>query len=619
MALVKVQLAPGIDKQDTEYGAEGRWFDGDNIRFRYGLPEKIGGWAKVTSDALLGAARGIKAWFSLDGDPYTITGTNKKLYVYANNAWSDITPTRSSGDSITQFVTTANSTSVSVTDASHGAVEGDFVTITSVTAPTSSSITAAQLEGEFEIQSITSTSVYVITAEASEGGTGRTGGSGTAAYEINTKPAASIQGYGWGAGTWGLSTWGTTRSGLAAPNSVQLDSGKWSIDNWGEDALCQFFNGSLYYWDTSAGSSTVAAIVSNAPTTSRFAMVSGTDRHVILFGTETTIASATTQDDMFIRWSDQDDYTSWTPSSTNTAGSQRLTDGSRLTAAARSRGAVLIWTDTALYQMQLIGAPFTFGFNQLGSACGAAGLHSVVETNGRSFWMGIDSFFSFDGSVQKIPCSVEDYVFTDIDVASQKDTFASLNSEFNECTWFYPSSGSNVIDRCVTYNYQEKVWSIGTLSRSSWVDKGVYQYPYATEYSATDTTTTISTITGVTAGRSFMHAQEKGNNADGSAMTAYIESGDFVIPESGERLMSIRRFIPDFKNQSGDLSIELNFRLYPASSEVTHGPYTVSTTTTKVDTRARGRQGSIKISSTALDTAWRYGTYRAEVQPDGLR
>ena len=618
MALVKVQLSPGIDKQDTEYGAEGRWFDGDNVRFRYGLPEKIGGWAKVTSDALLGAARGMRAWFSLDGDPYTITGTNKKLYVYANNAWTDITPVRDASGSITDITTTNAKADVTITDAGHGAVEGDFVTLSSVSGA-ANGITAAELTGEFEIQSITSTSQYVITSKGTASSTGAGSVTATGSYEINTKPAASIQGYGWGAGTWGLSTWGTTRSGLAAPNSVQLDAGKWSLDTWGEDAICQFFNGSLYYWDTSVGTGTVAAIVSNAPTTSRFVMVSGTDRHVVLFGTETTIASAASQDDMFIRWSDQDDYTAWVPTATNTAGSQRLTDGSRLIAATRSRGAVLIWTDTALYQMQLIGAPFTFGFNQLGSACGAAGLHSVVETNGRSFWMGIDSFFKFDGSVQKIPCSVEDYVFTDIDVASQKDTFASLNSEFNEVTWFYPSSGSNVIDRCVTYNYQENVWCIGTLSRSSWVDKGVYQYPYATAYSATDTTTTISTITGTTPGRSFMYAQENGNNDDGSAMTSYIESGDFVIPESGERLMSINRFIPDFKNQSGDLSIELNFKLYPASSQVTHGPYTVSTTTTKVDTRARGRQGSIKISSTALDTAWRYGTYRADVQPDGLR
>jgi serine/threonine protein kinase len=619
MPLIKLPFIPGIDKQDTEYGAEGKWSNCDNVRFRYGLPEKIGGWAKVTSDALVGATRGIRAWFSLDGDPYTIIGTNKKLYVYANNDWSDITPNRSTGDSITQFATTANSTTVSVTDAGHGAVEGDFVTISSATPPTSSSLSAANLQGEFEIQTVTSTSVYTIVAGGTEGGADRTGGSATAAYEINTKPATSIQGYGWGAGTWGLSTWGTSRSGLAAPNSVQLDSGKWSIDNWGEDSLCQFLNGSLYYWDTSSGASTIASVVSNAPTTSRFVLVSGTDRHVICFGTETTIADATTQDDMFIRWSTQDDHTTWLPTATNTAGTQRLTDGSRLTAAIRSRGAVLIWSDTALYQMQLIGAPFTFGFSQLGSACGAVGLHAVVETNGNTFWMGIDSFFMFDGSVQKIPCSVEDYVFKDIDEASQKDTFAALNSEFNEVTWFYPSDGSNVIDRCVTYNYQERVWSIGTLSRTSWADKGVYKFPYATSYSATDTTSTISTINGLTAGRTFMYSQENGNNDDGSAMTASLESGDFVIPQAGERLMSVKRFIPDFKNQSGDLSVEFNFKLYPASTAVTKGPYTVGTSTTKIDTRARGRQCSLKIESSALNTTWRYGTFRADIQPDGMR
>ena len=619
MPLIDVKIAPGIDKQDTEYGAQGRWFDCDNVRFRYGLPEKIGGWDKVTDDALIGATRGIRTYFDLDGDPYTIVGTNKKLYVYANNEWSDITPSRSTGDSITQFATTASSSTVSVTDAGHGAVEGDFVTISSATPPTSSSLSAANLQGEFEIQTVTSTSVYTIVAGGTEGGSDRTGGSATAAYEINTKPATSIQGYGWGAGTWGLSTWGTSRSGLAAPNSVQLDSGKWSIDNWGEDALCQFLNGSLYYWDTSAGTGTVAAVVSNAPTTSRFVLVSGTDRHVICFGTETTIASATTQDDMFIRWSDQEDHTDWTPTSTNTAGSQRLTDGSRLISAVRSRGAVLIWSDTALYQMQLIGAPFTFGFQQLGSACGSCGLHAVAESNGRSYWMGTDSFFVFDGSVQKIPCTVEDYVFKDIDEASQKDTFASLNSEFNEVIWFYPSNGSSTIDRCVTYNYQENVWSIGSLPRTSWADKGVYKFPYATSYSPTDTTSTISTINGLTAGRTFMYAQENGNNAEGSALASHITSGDFVIPQSGEKLMSIKKFIPDFKNQNGDVNVELNFKLYPASTAVTQGPYTVSTTTTKVDTRARGRQASLKISTSAVDATWRYGTYRADVQPDGMR
>tara|TARA_Y100001970_G_scaffold79015_1_gene100700 strand:+ start:3839 stop:5707 length:1869 start_codon:yes stop_codon:yes gene_type:complete len=622
MTLIKVQVAPGIDKQDTEYGAEGRWIDCDNVRFRYGLPEKIGGWSKVSTSALVGAARGIITWFSLDGDQYTITGTNKKLYVYQNQSWYDITPIRESGASITNFTTTSGSTTVTVTDATHGAIEGDFVTISSVSG-TANGIAAGNLEGEFEIQSVTDTNNYVIIAKAAASGTGASGVTGTAEYQLNTNPAFSILGYGWGAGTWGLSTWGTTRAGLAAPDSVQLDSGKWSLDNWGEDVLAQQLNGGLYYWDTSASTSTVqravSSTVSNAPTSSRFVLVSGTDRHVICFGTETTIGTPSTRDDMFIRWSDQENVNEWAPTATNTAGSQRLTDGSKLVTAKRSRGAVLIWSDTALYQMSLIGAPFVFGFQQLGSACGCVGLHAAVESNGRSFWMGIDSFFAFDGSVQKIPCSVEDYVFKDIDEASQKDTFAGLNTEFNEVTWFYCSSGSNVIDRCVTFNYQENVWSIGTLARSSWSDKGVYGFPYALDYSSTDTTSTISTITGLTAGRSYMYAQENGNDADGVALASHVTSGDFVIPEAGERLMSIKRFIPDFKNQQGTVNVELNFKLYPASTATTNGPYSVTTSTTKVDTRARGRQASIKISTSAIDTAWRYGTYRADVQPDGMR
>jgi hypothetical protein len=622
MTLIKVQVAPGIDKQDTEYGAEGRWIDCDNVRFRYGLPEKIGGWSKVSTSALVGAARGIVTWFSLDGDQYTITGTNKKLYAYQNQEWYDITPIRESGASITNFTTIDTSTSVTVTDATHGAIEGDFVTISSVSG-TANGITATNLQGEFEIQSVTDTNNYVITAKAAATSTGASGVTGTAEYQINTNPAFSIQGYGWGAGTWGLSTWGTTRAGLAAPNSVQLDSGKWSLDNWGEDVLAQQLNGSLYYWDTSASTSTVQranrTAVSGAPTSSRFVLVSGTDRHIICFGTETTIGTPSTRDDMFLRWSDQENPSTWAITATNTAGSQRLTDGSKLVTAKRSRGAVLIWSDTALYQMSLIGAPFTFGFQQLGSACGCIGQHAAVESNGRSFWMGIDSFFTFDGSVQKIPCSVEDYVFKDIDQASQKDTFAGLNTEFNEVTWFYCSNGSNVIDRSVTYNYQEKVWSVGSLSRSSWADKGVYGFPYALDYNSTDTTATISTITGLTAGRSYMYAQENGNDADGSALSSHITSGDFVIPQAGERLMSIKRFIPDFKNQKGNVNIELNFKLYPASNSVTNGPYTITTSTNKIDTRARGRQASLKISSSAIDTTWRYGTYRAEIQQDGMR
>ena len=626
MTLIKVQVAPGVDKQDTEYGAEGRWTNTDNVRFRYGLPEKIGGWDKVTTDALVGAARGIITWFSLDGDQYAITGTNKKLYVYQNGAWTDITPIRVSGASITNFTTTTSSTTVKVTDTAHGAIEGDFVTISSVSG-TANGITAPNLEGEFEIQVVEDTDNYNIIAKAAATGAGVSGVTGTAEYQINTNPATSILGYGWGAGPYGGVSggpgWGKSRASLAAPNSVQLDSGKWSLDNWGEDVLAQQLNGGLYYWDTSASTTTVQravnTTVSIAPTSSRFMLVSGTDRHVICCGTETNIGTPTTRDEMFIRWCDQENVNDWTPTATNTAGTQRLTDGSKLVAAERSRGAVLLWTDTALYQMQLIGAPFTFGFSQLGSACGACGLHATAESNGRAFWMGTDSFFMFDGSVQKIPCSIEDFVFKDIDEASQKDTFAALNSEFNEVTWFYASTGSSVLDRSATFNYAERVWYNGTLARSSWADKGVYQYPYATSYSASDSTPTITTITGLTDGRSFMHAQENGNNADGSALSSEIKSGEFVIPEAGERLMSIKRFIPDFKNLAGTVQVELDFKLYPTSTSTTNGPYSVTTSTTKVDTRARGRQGAIKITSSALDTTWRYGTYRADVQPDGMR
>ena len=449
MTLIKVQVAPGVDKQDTEYGAEGRWTNTDNVRFRYGLPEKIGGWAKVTSDALVGAARGLITWFSLDGDQYAVTGTNKKLYVYQNGAWYDITPIRVTGASITNFTTITGSTTVKVTDPTHGAIEGDFVTISSVSG-TANGIIAANLEGEFEIQVVEDTNNYNIIAKAAATGAGASGVTGTAEYQINTNPATSILGYGWGAGPWGGVSggpgWGKSRASLAAPNSVQLDSGKWSLDNWGEDVLAQQLNGGLYYWDTSASATTPQraedTTVANAPTSSRFMIVSGTDRHVICCGTETTIGTPTSRDDMFIRWCDQENVNEWAPTAINTAGTQRLTDGSKLIAAERSRGAVLIWTDNALYQMQLIGAPFTFGFSQLGSACGACGLHATVESNGRAFWMGTDSFFMFDGSVQKIPCSIEDFVFKDIDEASQKDTFAALNTEFNEVTWFYASNGS---------------------------------------------------------------------------------------------------------------------------------------------------------------------------------
>ena len=620
MPLTKLQIAPGIDKQNTEYGAEGRWVDGDNIRFRYGQPEKIGGWEKVTSDALLGATRAILTYSDLKGVNYAVYGTNKKLYAYSENTYADITPTRATGTgNITQFETTNGSTSVIVTDSSHGALIGDFVTIASVSGAVGG-ISAANLQGEFEIQTVPSDNTYTIIAGAAAS-SDATGATANATYQINTGLPTSIYGYGWGAGTWNASTWDTTRSGLTGADGVLLQSGKWSLDNWGEDVLAQQFNGSIYYWDTSSGlSSNLAARtnVSGAPTKSRFMLVSGDDRHVICFGTETTIGTSSTQDNMFIRFSDQEDPATWTPTATNTAGSQRLTDGNQINAAVRSRGVILIYTDTALYQMQFIGPPFTFGFRQLGTNCGAVGINSAVDVNGIAYWMGNDSFFLFDGAVKKIPCSVQDYVFDDINNNALGDVFCAVNSDFNEVIWFYPSKNSNQIDRNVTYNYAEKIWYIGTLARSSWADRGVYSNPYAAEFEASDTTATISTINGVKEGRTFVYLHEEGVNDDGAAMNCHVESGDIDVGD-GDQFLSVSRFIPDFKNQVGEVDITVKSRPYPSATQKTHGPFTVTTSTTKKDTRIRGRQLALRVSSDAVDDKWRYGTIRFDGKPDGMR
>ena len=619
MPLSKLQIAPGIDKQNTEYGAEGRWVDSDNVRFRYGLPEKIGGWEKVTSDALVGATRAILSYSDLGGVKYIIYGTNKKLYAYSEGSYADITPTRATGTgNITQFATTNGSTTVTVTDSSHGALIGDFVTIASVSGAVGG-ISAANLQGEFEILTVPNSNTYTIEAKAAASST-TTGATANATYQLNTGAAVSLFGYGWGAGTWSTSTWNTSREGLTGGEGVLLQSAKWALDNWGEDVLALQFDGGLFYWDTSAGLTSLASTseVSGAPTKSRFMIVSGDDRHVICLGTETTIGTTSTQDNMFIRWSDQESTSDWTPTATNTAGSFRLTDGNQINTAVRSRGAVMIWTDTALYAMQFIGAPLTFGFKQIGSNCGAVGINAAVDVSGNSYWMSNDSFFVYDGAVKKLPCSVQDYVFDDINKNAQQDVYCAANSNYNEVMWFYASANSDQIDRMVIYNYAENLWYIGTLARTSWSDYGVYPVPYATEFKSSDTTATISTITGLKAGRTFVFLHETGTEDDGSAMANHIESGDIDIAD-GDNFMSISRFIPDFKNLTGTADVTIKTRPYPSGTQTSHGSFDVTTSTTKVNTRIRGRQVAVRISSDATGDKWRYGTMRLDIRPDGMR
>ena len=622
MAFFKLTLAPGIDKQNTEYGAEGGWTDGDNIRFRYGMPEKIGGWTYFngTADYLVGFGSFTFSWNNLAGTPYLAVGTNRKIYVSVGGAWYDITPLRgitAAGD--VTFAASTGSPVITVTDTDHGAVQGDFVTFSGA-ASLGGQITADILNSEWEITEVTNSSTYTITAPVNADGsdTGNGGASVVGAYQISVGTDTSYFDYGFGTGTWGTSTWGTPRTEVQVET---LNARIWHFDNFGQVLLLQLVDGELYQWNPSDGVDTRASLVSGAPTKNGYMLVSSPDRHLIALGTETTIGDPSTQDPLFVRFSNQEDINTFAESATNTAGGQRLSDGNRIQTAVRARGQILILTDTSLHGMQYIGPPYTFGFQQLGSNCGALGPNSAIEVNGLAFWMGHEAFYVFDGTVKKLPCTLQDYVFDDINLVQEDKVFAALNSDFNEVTWFYCSFTSDYIDRCVTYNYLENVWSEGTLARTSWQDVGSFQLPTASEYFPESTESTIGTIYGLTAGRSLIYNHEDGvNQANGSAITAFIDSGYFDIGD-GDNMILMRRFIPDFKNQEGNLTVNLLLRAYPqtTASPSSLDPYVITPTTDKVDTRARGRQIALKITSDEVDTNWRYGTLRVDIQPDGLR
>jgi hypothetical protein len=617
MALLRLFLKPGIDKQNTEYGAEGGWTDGDYIRFRYGLPEKLGGWTTFGESApyFLGLTSEVFTWNDLAGSPYVAVGTSCKVYVFYGGAWADITPIRDTTTGV-DFDTVSGETDVTVNDTGHGAVQGDFVTFSSVTGDPGG-IPNADLEHEFEIIDVLDANSYVIHSPTAASSTATGAGSADAEYQINVGADVSYFDFGWGTGTWGLSTWGTPRPPSA---SISLFSRVWQFDNFGEDLILQLVGGGIYRWDTSAGIGARAVAIPNAPTKSQYALVSTPDRHLVCFGTESTIGTPSTQDPMFVRFSNQEDLEDFVATATNTAGGQRLTDGNEIITALRSRGQILIWTDTSLHGMQYLGPPYTFGFQQLGANCGCIGPHASADVNGVSYWMSKDAFFVFDGTVKKLPSTVQDYVFKDINFVQAQKVHVGINTQFNEVTWWYCSFTSDYIDRFVTYNYLENVWSVGSLARTAWVDVGTYDKPLATDYDPNGTEATLTTIYGVTAGRSRLYNQEDGANGDGAPITSFITSGYFDIGD-GDQMLFMKRFIPDFQNQVGDLTVHLLLRAFPqaTASPSSLDPYVISPTTQKVDTRARGRQISLRIESTDLDANWRFGTMRVDIIPDGLR
>ena len=622
MAYFRLALKPGIDKQNTEYGAEGGWIDGDFIRFRYGLPEKTGGWTMFAQQTtyLVGQASDIHTWNNLNGVPYLIIGTNRKLYAYQGGTWADVTPLRETTTAgTTTFAATNGSNILTVTHINHEAEPGDFVTF-SAAVSLGGNITAAVLNQEFEILTTPDNDTYTIqasaTANSSDSGDG--GAATIAAYQIAVGSDKSYFDFGWGVGPWGLETWGTPRT--SGPQ-IQLFARVWQFDNFGEDVVCQIADGAAYLFDTSLGLNQRATLISGAPTKSRFSLISTPDRHFVCLGTETTVGTPSTQDPMFVRFGNQESLTQFTESATNTAGGQRLTDGNMIMTGIRSRGQILIFTDTSLHGMQYVGPPYTFGFQQLGANCGCVGPHAAVDVNGIAFWMGPDAFYMFDGTVKKMACTIQDYVFKDFNKVQSTMVQAGVNSQFNEVTWWYASEASNYVDRFVTFNYLENVWSNGSMPRTAWADAGTFRKPIASQYFPNSNAATINTINGLTAGRCLTYLQEDGyNQADGTAITSYIKSGYFDIGD-GDNMMLMSRFIPDFKNQLGDLIVHLLLRPYPQGSAVPSSldPYPITPTTQKVDTRARGRQISLRIESSELGTNWRFGTMRVDIQPDGLR
>jgi hypothetical protein len=619
MPLLRLALKPGVDKQNTEYGAEGGWVDCDYVRFRYGLPEKMGGWTNFnnTEAYFIGYTSEVFTWTALDGSPRAAIGTNRKLYVFYGGQWADITPIRHTSTGVT-FDTTNGSTNVVVNDTAHGAITGDFVTLSNTTGDPGG-IPNADLDNEFEIVEVLSANTYRITSPTAATSTATGAGTADADYQINVGSDQGYLDFGWGIGTWGFFTWGTPRPPSAG---VQLNARVWQFDNYGENLIAQIVDGGIYEWTPAGGLTTRATAISGAPTKSKYALVSTPDRHLVCFGTETVLGTATSQDPMFVRFSNQEDITNFVPTVVNTAGGQRLTDGNTIVTAIRSRGQILIFTDTSLHGQQYLGPPYTFGFQQLGANCGCIGPHAAADVNGVAYWMGRDAFFMFDGTVKKIPCTVQDYVFKDINLIQSSKTHVGINTQFNEVTWWYCSFTSDYVDRFVTYNYLENVWSIGTMARTSWVDMNTFSKPIASVYlpDNTETPTFNDTIYGLTAGRTRLYSQEDGANAAGDPISAFIVSGYFDIGD-GDQMLLMSRFIPDFKNQVGNLTVRLLLRPFPqaTASPSSLDPYVITPTTEKVDTRARGRQIQLRIESADLDSDWRFGTMRVELQPDGLR
>jgi hypothetical protein len=735
VALIDFKVLPGIDKQNTDSGAEFRWVDCDNVRFRYGLPEKVGGWSSLVTDTIVGVARREFAFVDLSGNRYVAIGTDKFLLIYFEGQLYDITPLKSTLSSSTIATVDSSAICTITTSSNHNLAAGDIVLLDTVTLPGGTGYSASDFEDKlFQVTTTPTSTTFTITQSSNATGTVSTGGSIAVKPYEKVGPAAQSYGYGWGVSEWdgtvtgavtntlngallddangtgGVGTTialtsttgfptsgriqvgtelisysgvssndltgivravdGSTRAahsdgstvtnaadfvdwGEAAPASeVSLEPGLWSLSNFGQVLIATIANGKTFTWNagdaarltTRASTTTSGFETTNNPTATRVTLVSPTTRHLIHCGTETTIGTPSTQDDMFIRFSNQEDINEYTATAINTAGSQRIQDGTKIIGALKAKETILIWTDNALYTMKFVGGDFVFGFEQVGTNCGLIGKNAAVEIDGVAFWMSPNGFFMFDGTVKSLPCSVEDYVYDQIDTTKGQQIYAGINNLFTEVIWYYPTTSSEYNDQYVVFNYGEAmkggVWYIGTEARTTWIDSTVYPKPFATKFNSSSSGTFPAVVGESGLGQTVLFEHEVGTdqvNPDGSTttVTSFVKSYDFDIQQrsrsaqgqatgpsiSGEVFLAMRRFVPDFKTLQGNAKVTLAVKRYPQQSETTTtlSPFTINSSTDKKDTRARGRFVNVKIENDSSSESWRFGTFRIDIQADGRR
>tara|TARA_Y100000114_G_scaffold30786_1_gene26380 strand:+ start:554 stop:2410 length:1857 start_codon:yes stop_codon:yes gene_type:complete len=618
MTLTKVSFAPGVNKEGTEYTADAGWFDSDKIRFRKGRVEKIGGWQKYTDQSFLGVCRSLHNWSSLESINYLGVGTNLKFYVAEGAGYNDVTPLRlTTGAGDATFAATNGSSTITVTENGHGAVVNDFVTFSSA-ASLGGLITAAVLNQEYQITSVPTTNTFTITAKDTNGtevianssDTGNGGSSTVAAYQINTGLNTFVQGTGWGAGTWSSGTWGSSSS-IAAAGQLRL----FSQDNFGEDLVFNVRGGGVYYWDESSGTGTRAieigslAGASNTPVVALKILVSDVDQHVIAFGSN-PIGSSTI-DPLLVRFSDQENAADWTPTATNTAGGVRINSGSEIIGAIQTRQEILVFTDVSLHSMRFTGAPFTFQFSTLSTDISMISPNAAVNARGSVYFMDSGGFYVYNGSVQPLPCSVKEHVFSNLNKGQAFKVFAAENNDFSEVIWFYPvGTDDTEITNYVSYNYAENLWAVGTLNRGAWIGYSKNSNPIAS-----------SVNTGVT-DANYLYNHETGFDDDGSAMTAFVESGDLEIGE-GDRFMMISRIVPDFKfsGLASDASVDFTIKgsNFPLETPTSQATATVTSSTTQSNIRTRARHAVVRIESSGSGYGWRLGDLRFDMRQDGRR